>query len=67
MSLYSGEKPAALGQFKDYLHWVNNRVAGEQEQQQEAYWLDIFKGDVPVLALPYDYPRPVERNFSGGK
>ncbi len=34
-------------------------------RQQEAYWLDTFKGDLPVLDIPTDYARPATRSFSG--
>ena len=35
--------------------------------KQETYWLKVLEGEIPVLRLPYDFPRPVIQDFSGGK
>ncbi|MDR0268390.1 amino acid adenylation domain-containing protein, partial [Paenibacillus sp.] len=62
--LYQGQRlqPPRL-QYTDYTVWQ----AGEQEavQQQKAYWLDVFQGELPVLNLPLDYSRPPVRSFEG--
>jgi acyl transferase domain-containing protein len=59
IALYNGEKlPPLIIQYKDYAEWQNSPDAKELTQSQEAYWLKIFAGDVPVLHLPLDYPRP---------
>jgi non-ribosomal peptide synthetase component F len=34
-------------------------------KQQEAYWLKEFEGEVPLLNLPIDYPRPPLQSFKG--
>ncbi|MCK4259967.1 MAG: amino acid adenylation domain-containing protein, partial [Halanaerobiales bacterium] len=31
----------------------------------EEYWLDTFSGEIPVLNMPTDYPRPLEVNYAG--
>ena len=36
-------------------------------QKQEAYWIQQFSDDIPVLNLPYDYKRPVMQNFEGNE
>jgi tyrocidine synthetase-3 len=33
--------------------------------RQEAYWLDVYSGDIPRLDLPTDYERPDAREFAG--
>uniref|UniRef100_UPI0021751728 hypothetical protein n=1 Tax=Bacillus velezensis TaxID=492670 RepID=UPI0021751728 len=34
-------------------------MQSERMKKQEAYWLDVFSGEVPVLDMPTDYGRPV--------
>jgi non-ribosomal peptide synthetase component F len=34
-------------------------------KQQEEYWLNQFKGDLPVLNLPMDFSRPHVRSYEG--
>src|SRR5690606_7484184 len=33
----------------------------------EAYWLSCFRGEVPVLDLPTDRPRPSQRSFASAR
>jgi amino acid adenylation domain-containing protein len=65
-ALYRGETPAPLPiQYKDFAHWQNLRKTREILLVQQAYWLKILAGDIPVLNLPLDYPRPAVQDFSG--
>ncbi|HLP59628.1 MAG TPA: amino acid adenylation domain-containing protein [Candidatus Deferrimicrobium sp.] len=65
MMLYQGEELAALPlQYKDYAAWQNREKEGVLSRQQE-FWLAEFAGEIPVLDLPYDYARPLNRSFSG--
>jgi amino acid adenylation domain-containing protein len=52
-------------QYKDYALWQNTRVRQETLNQQESYWLKTFAGEIPVLDLPLDYPRPGVKGFEG--
>ncbi|SCW30123.1 non-ribosomal peptide synthase domain TIGR01720/amino acid adenylation domain-containing protein [Paenibacillus tianmuensis] len=64
--LYEGaELPPLRIQYKDYAAWQQAEVRSERMNRQEAYWLDVFHGEIPVLDLPTDYPRPAVRNFEG--
>jgi len=66
MELYAREKPLALRlQYKDYSEWQKKQVLEKFLSQQEAYWLKEFSGEVPVLDLPLDYPRPSVQDFAG--
>ncbi|MGF0004876.1 amino acid adenylation domain-containing protein [Bacillus altitudinis] len=63
---YDGEALAERAiHYKDYAVWQLSEEETEKQRVHEAYWLKQFEGDVPVLDLPTDYPRPVERDFSG--
>jgi len=50
-------------QYVDYAFW-QRRWFGFNKKQ-EAYWLDQFSGQKPVLTLPTDYPRPMIQGFEG--
>ncbi|UCH96479.1 MAG: SDR family NAD(P)-dependent oxidoreductase, partial [Candidatus Aminicenantes bacterium] len=68
MALYTGkELPSLPIQYKDYSRWQNSPQHQARLAQQEAYWLAQFQSgsDIPVLVLPYDYPRPVLWSFAG--
>jgi tyrocidine synthetase-3 len=68
MAVYAGKElhPLRL-QYKDYARWQNSKRQREAIQQQEEYWLNQFgkQGEIPVLNLPVDYPRPVSQSFAG--
>ncbi|HLP48669.1 MAG TPA: condensation domain-containing protein, partial [Candidatus Kapabacteria bacterium] len=68
MDLYQGDNLSALLiQYKDFSAWQNNEKQGEPIKRQEEYWLKEFAGKIPVLELPYDYPRPLVQSFEGNK
>ncbi len=66
ISLYKGETlPPLEIQYKDYTLWLLEQLANEAFKNQETYWLDRFAGEIPVLELPLDYPRPAVQDFAG--
>ncbi|RPK22202.1 non-ribosomal peptide synthase/polyketide synthase [Paenibacillus xylanexedens] len=64
--LYSGEplKPLRI-QYKDYAVWQQSDNQKAQLAKQEAYWHDMFRGELPVLEMPTDYPRPAMQSYEG--
>jgi amino acid adenylation domain-containing protein len=66
MELYAGkELPQLKIQYKDYSQWQKSAAEKERIERQEDYWLKQFSGEVPVLDLPYDYPRPPIKSYVG--
>jgi len=66
MSLYSGESLAPLTlQYKDYSEWLNHEERRSVINEQGKYWQKDFEGEIPVLNLPTDYPRPFVKSFEG--
>ncbi len=66
MALYSGESlPMPVLQYKDFSQWQNREKARGSLKKQEAYWSGRFTGELPILELPLDYPRPTRRDFDG--
>ncbi|MEY9094723.1 amino acid adenylation domain-containing protein, partial [Paenibacillus sp. RC84] len=64
--LYSEEALEPLRiQYKDYAVWQQSETQKEQLKRQEAYWLDVFQGELPVLELPTDYARPAVQSYEG--
>nr|WP_258957390.1 non-ribosomal peptide synthetase [Bacillus wiedmannii] len=60
--IYNGEDlPELKVQYKDYSVWQNSNVMKEQKK----YWLDEFSGELPLLNLQTDYPRPQKQSFKG--
>ncbi|MDQ1351276.1 MAG: hypothetical protein QG657_1578, partial [Acidobacteriota bacterium] len=52
-------------QYKDYAEWLNTDHQQEAIKKKENYWLKQFSGEIPVLSLPADYPRPAFQSFEG--
>ncbi|MBU9709582.1 amino acid adenylation domain-containing protein [Paenibacillus sp. AK121] len=64
--LYAGDTlPSLRIQYKDYAAWQQEEQQSERYQEQENYWLNTFAGELPVLDIPTDYPRPAVRSFEG--
>lgn len=66
MALYGGGELSTLKfHYKDYSEWQNSEIQQERMKSQEEYWLKEFDGEIPLLDIPTDYPRPVVQDFSG--
>ena len=66
MAFYEGKALLPLRlQYKDFAQWQNAEREKESLKRQEEYWLKEFEGEIPVLDLPGDYPRPVMKSFEG--
>ncbi|UCH96779.1 MAG: amino acid adenylation domain-containing protein, partial [Candidatus Aminicenantes bacterium] len=66
MALAEGrELPPLQVQYKDFSLWQNSQHWREKIKKQEQYWLKRFKGEIPLLKLPHDYPRPTTRSYEG--
>jgi tyrocidine synthetase-3 len=66
MLLYEGKAlPPLKIQYKDYAHWQHSRRRRRVIRDQELYWLKRLEGEIPVLALPTDFPRPEIQGFEG--
>lgn len=68
LHLYEGhELPPLRIQYKDYAVWQQQVLRDESMLSQEQYWLKEFDGEIPVLDLHTDYPRPTIQQFEGSK
>ncbi|MCP1308858.1 non-ribosomal peptide synthetase [Paenibacillus tyrfis] len=66
MGVIGGEelKPLAVD-YADYVHWQRANFDEAHTQEQEAYWLKQFQGELPVLDLPTDFQEPAQLSFRG--
>ncbi|UCH92862.1 MAG: amino acid adenylation domain-containing protein [Candidatus Aminicenantes bacterium] len=68
MALYSGgDLPLLALQYKDFAQWQSDRLKSGKLKEQEAYWLERFSGELPVLNMPTDFPRPPVQSFEGDR
>ena len=52
-------------QYKDYTYFQNQRLATNEFAAHEQYWLSEFEGEIPVINLPVDSPRPTLKTYTG--
>ena len=65
-ALYNGETlPNLPLQYTDYVLWEEAQRDLEKIKHDEVYWLKEYEGDIPILDLPYDYPRLPRQSFEG--
>ena len=60
------ELPPLRIHYKDYAVWQQAELKRGALSASRDYWLDQFIGELPVLDLPTDYPRPIIRSYKGG-
>ena len=56
--------PLAI-QYKDYVHWQQEQLSGNNLQQHRDYWHTQFAAGVPKLELYPDLPRPAVKTYNG--
>ncbi|MGZ5056765.1 MAG: condensation domain-containing protein, partial [Methylobacter sp.] len=57
--------PPAAADYGHYVRWEAELLNSKKGQRMAAYWQQQLAGDVPVLQLPTDYPRPALQTFNG--
>ncbi|RAP29427.1 Bacitracin synthetase 3 (BA3) [Brevibacillus laterosporus] len=68
VQLYQGKEMTELRlQYKDFATWQNKWFESGVLKKQEAYWLHTFEGEIPLLNLSTDFPRPLTKSFDGDR
>ena len=58
--------PQALSiQFRDFAVWEQKQLQGPKLDLLEQYWAGRFEGELPILELPHDKPRPKVKTAHG--
>ena len=52
-------------QYADFAHWQRESLGSVQLNESRAYWSAQLDGELPVLELPTDHPRPAMQSFRG--
>jgi len=66
LRLYKGEQlPGLKLRYQDYAEWLKLLSNTGKLKKQEDYWLDRFKGEIPMLNMPLDFARSVPQSFEG--
>jgi amino acid adenylation domain-containing protein len=70
--LYAAERqgtvaslPAPDRSYKDYVRWQHQMLASPRGERLWAYWQRQLAGELPVLDLPTDRPRPPVQTYKG--
>jgi non-ribosomal peptide synthetase component F len=59
--------PVLKKQYKDFSEWQYNRLHSGQLKNKEEYWLKELSGELPVLNIITDNPRPLVQRFEGDR
>ncbi|NEO98310.1 MAG: amino acid adenylation domain-containing protein [Symploca sp. SIO2E9] len=57
--------PPLKSQYADYVQWQTQMLAGSKGEQLWNYWRQQLAGELPVLNLPTDRPRPPLQSYQG--
>ncbi|NER27105.1 MAG: amino acid adenylation domain-containing protein [Symploca sp. SIO1C4] len=52
-------------QYQDFVQWQREMLASPVGDKLWAYWQQQLAGELPVLKLPTDRPRPLIQNYNG--
>jgi amino acid adenylation domain-containing protein len=59
--------PELPSQYRDFVNWQQQCLDNECIQPLLSYWREKLQGDLPVLDLPTDRPRPAVQTFKGAQ
>lgn len=66
---FCAAKPSTLPQlpiqYADFAVWQRQWLEGEGLKNQLAYWQQQLSGELPILQLPTDRPRPTVQTYAG--
>jgi amino acid adenylation domain-containing protein len=57
--------PALKLQYTDYVQWQEEMLSGPPGESLRVYWEGRLGGELPLLDLPIDHPRPPVQTFRG--
>ncbi|MGA9378961.1 MAG: condensation domain-containing protein, partial [Phormidium sp.] len=67
-AITTGKKPLLPPQncqYRDYVNWSKQMLTGKEGEHLYNYWQQQLKGELPVLHLPTDRPRPAIQTYKG--
>ncbi|MFP4347796.1 MAG: amino acid adenylation domain-containing protein [Desulfococcaceae bacterium] len=68
---FYNENPSPLPplpiQYRDYAVWQNRKLSRGDLTPHRDYWHRKLSGEIPILDLPTDHPRPPMHSFNGNR
>jgi amino acid adenylation domain-containing protein len=65
-ALYGGRGlPPPRAAYRGFVGWQETMLAAAEGERLWEFWRERLSGELPVLALPADHPRPAELRFAG--
>lgn len=61
----TAELPPLRIQYKDYCAYEEELINSRKLSEEKEYWIKKLQAPLPVLELPYDFPRPPVKTYSG--
>ncbi|HEY3861188.1 MAG TPA: amino acid adenylation domain-containing protein [Verrucomicrobiae bacterium] len=61
----NGALPALAAGYPDFVRWQLDMLAGPEGEELRDFWKNRLAGELPVLNLPTDRPRPAIQTFNG--
>jgi amino acid adenylation domain-containing protein len=52
-------------QYPEFAHWQRESLGSDRLNESRAYWSTQLDGELPILELPTDRPRPAMQSFRG--
>ncbi len=59
------ELPEPPLEYVDYVQWQRQMLSGDEGERLRDYWLAQLSGELPLLDLPTDRPRPAQQTYRG--
>lgn len=59
------ELPELTSRYIDFIRWQNRLLSGKKGANMRDYWKNHLSGELPVLDLPLDHPRPAVQTNNG--
>lgn len=64
LDLKADNQPGRI-EFSDFCLWEKENINQQKLQLEESFWREHLAGQLPVLDLPFDYPRKAEPDYAG--
>jgi len=65
-ALYNDQQlPPRKIQYIDFCQWQNHLFESGHIKEEENFWLQLYKGKIPVPDMPVDFPRSGHLEFAG--
>ncbi len=65
--LYSEAVVPPANPFSEYARWAAEQEKATSYEQARRYWLERLQGDLPVLQMPVDRPRPPLKTYRSAR